>query len=412
MSEILFVARLGAKGEGIVERAGKPLFLPYALPGETVEAEVAGDRGFMTALLEPSQNRIQPICPHFAHCGGCAIQHLAGPEYAAWKHRLVVHALERAHLNAPVGALVDARGAGRRRVTLHVRYAGAGRAIRAEAGFMAARSHTLIDLDTCPILVSALAPAPAIARAVGEAMKARGKPLDVQATATIGGLDIDLRGSGPVGNTERLRLSELAQRYDLARLTVHGELIVSARAPSIAMGRAQVTPPPGGFLQATEAGETALAGLVIAATTGAKRVADLFCGVGPFALRLAERSAVAAMDSGEPAIQALKQAVSRTQGLKPIAGEVRDLFRRPLSAKELSAFDAVVFDPPRAGAEAQARQMAQSKVPRIVAVSCDTGTFARDARILVDGGYRLESVTPIDQFVYSGHVETVAVFSR
>ncbi len=412
MSEVLSIARLGGKGEGIADRSGGPVFLPYALPGERIEAEIAGDRGFIAAILEPSLHRVTPPCPYFTRCGGCAIQHLAAPEYGAWKRGLLVHALERARLETVIAPLVDARGTGRRRVTLHVRYTGTGKAMRAEAGFMAVRSHTLIDLDHCPILVPALASSPTIARAVGEALKSRGKPLDVQLTATLSGLDVDIRGAGTVGNAERLSLSELAHRFDLARLTVHGELIVSSRAPLIAMGRAQVIPPPGSFLQATEAGEAALAELVTAAAGGAKRVADLFCGSGPFALRLAERSSVTAMDNGEASIQALKQGASRTQGLKPITASTRDLFRRPLLAKELSAFDAIVFDPPRAGAEAQARQIAQAKVAKVIAVSCDTGTFARDARILVEGGYRLESITPVDQFVYSAHLETVAVFSR
>jgi 23S rRNA (uracil1939-C5)-methyltransferase len=412
MSENLEIKSLGSRGEGIANGPDGPIFVPYTLPSETVMAETAGNRGFASEILTPSPDRVAPFCRHFTSCGGCATQHMAPPLYANWKRGLLVTALQRAGLEAEIPALVDAHCAGRRRVTLHVRYAGTGRAMRAEAGFMQARSHTLIDLDACPILVPALAPAPAIARAIGNVLKGRAKPLDVQVTATLTGLDIDIRGSGRPSETERLALGALVGEHNLARLSVHGELVLAARMPLIAMGKAAVVPPPASFLQATESGEATLAKLVGEATAGAKRVADLFCGVGPFALRLAEKSAVAACDSNAPSIAALKTAAARTQGLKPIAATERDLFRRPLTATELNGFDALVFDPPRAGAEAQARQIAASRVARVVAVSCDPGTFARDAKLLVAGGYRLERITPVDQFRHSAHLELVATFSR
>ncbi len=412
MSDILTIDSLGARGEGIASGPAGPIFVPYTLPGETIAAETAGDRGYAGDILSPSPERIAPFCRHFTQCGGCATQHMAPALYAAWKRGLLVTALQRLGPEVETAPLVDAHGAGRRRVTLHVRYAGTGRAMRAQAGFMRARSHTLIDLDACPILVPALKPAPALARAIGQVLKGRAKPLDVQVTATLTGLDVDIRGSGQPSEAERLALGALVGEHDLARLSVHGALVLAARTPIIAMGKAGVVPPPASFLQATEAGEARLGALVSAAMAGAKRSADLFCGMGPFALRLAEKSAVAAFDSAGPAIAALKTAAARTQGLKPIAATERDLFRRPLTATELNAFDALVFDPPRAGAEAQARQIAASRVARVVAVSCDPGTFVRDARVLIAGGYRLERVTPVDQFRHSAHLELVAVFSR
>ena len=178
------------------------------------------------------------------------------------------------------------------------------------------------------------------------------------------------------------------------------------------MGRVRVALPPGGFLQATVAGEAALADLVLAHTGKAKSVADLFCGVGPFALRLAERTRVAAFDLDAAAVAALQQAANGVSGLKPVEAMARDLFRRPLVASELSRFDAVVFDPPRQGAQAQTVELAKSKVPLVVAVSCSAATFARDAKLLLDGGYRLTRVTPVDQFRYSPHVEIVGRFER
>jgi 23S rRNA (uracil1939-C5)-methyltransferase len=207
-------------------------------------------------------------------------------------------------------------------------------------------------------------------------------------------------------------LSGVAAQHRLARLTRHGELVLMRNAPEIAIGKAQVTLPPGSFLQATAAGEEALASLVGEYVGKAKHVADLFCGVGPFALRLAAKTRIAAFDNDAGAVTALQKAASATPGLKPVKAEARDLFRRPLMPPELRDYDAVVFDPPRQGAQAIATQLSASKVPAVIAVSCNPATFARDARILVDGGYRLEGVTPVDQFKYTPHVELVARFSR
>jgi 23S rRNA (uracil1939-C5)-methyltransferase len=209
-----------------------------------------------------------------------------------------------------------------------------------------------------------------------------------------------------------MALAALAERRRLARLTRHGELLAQRASPGLAMGRARVLLPPGAFLQATAAGEAELARLVLAHCAGAKSVVDLFAGVGPFALRLAETARVLAADSDADAIAALRRAASATSGLKPVETQVRDLFRRPFVAVELKSFDAVVFDPPRQGAQAQARELAASAVPVVVVVSCDPATFARDARILCDGGYRLMRVTPLDQFRYSPHVELVARFEK
>jgi 23S rRNA (uracil1939-C5)-methyltransferase len=206
-------------------------------------------------------------------------------------------------------------------------------------------------------------------------------------------------------------LVAIATKHRLARLTRHGELIAQAGVPYVRMGRADVPLPPGGFLQATAEGEEALARLVLTHAGNAKVIADLFCGIGPFALRLAERARVTAFDNDARAIEALKKAAT-TPGLRPITAHTRDLFRWPLTSAELKPFDAVVFDPPRQGAETQARQIAASRVPIVIAVSCNAATFARDTRILADGGYRLTQVTPVDQFRYSAHVEIVARFER
>jgi 23S rRNA (uracil1939-C5)-methyltransferase len=261
------------------------------------------------------------------------------------------------------------------------------------------------------VLAPSLKGAIEAAWAIAEALAAERKPLDLQVTATEAGLDVDLRGSGPLTSARMTELARLAQAHRLARLTRHGEMLAQRAPPTVTMGRARVVLPPGAFLQATAAGEAALAALVLQHCGAAKTVGDLFAGVGPFALRLAERAKVMAADSDEDAVVALRDA-AKTPRLKPITAERRDLFARPYLAKELARLDAIVFDPPRQGAQSQARELAASPVPILVAVSCNPLTFARDARILADGGYRLTRVTPVDQFLYSAHVELVARFEK
>jgi 23S rRNA (uracil1939-C5)-methyltransferase len=406
VAERVAIARLGGRGDGIAETANGPIFVPYALPDETVLVERQGARARLVAVETPSPDRVEPFCPYFGRCGGCLAQHMGAAAYASWKRGILDKALRQARLPAPLEPLVDAHGAGRRRVTFHARLKDG----RIRVGYMASGSHDLVEIAVCPIAEPALAEAPRAALALARLLERSGKSLDLQVTATGAGLDIDLRGHGPVGAPARLSLSEAAAALDLARLSVHGDVVVERRMPTIAMGRAQVVPPPGSFLQATARGEEVLSALVLDGCGSARRVADLFAGCGPFALRLAEGREVHALDGDSAALAALDRAARSTPGLRPVKTETRDLFRRPLLPPELARFDAVVMDPPRAGAEAQARQLAAARVPVVVSVSCDAGTFARDAAILIEGGYRLERVVPVDQFKYSPHLEIVGLF--
>ncbi|MEN3350030.1 MAG: rRNA (uracil1939-C5)-methyltransferase [Bradyrhizobium sp.] len=413
MAELLTIDHVGHRGDGVATSGGQAIYVPYALAGETVEVtEVPGnhpDRRRLLRVERASAERIAPFCPHFGVCGGCAIQHWSDAPYQAWKRNIVVETLAQAKIVAEVAPLVDAHGAGRRRITLHARM-GTHHVLR--VGFAAAGSHDIIPVDRCPILDPALEGALKAAWAVAEPLTSIGKPLDIQVTATGNGLDIDVRGSGPVPTAMITTLSRVAEQQRLARLTRHGELVLLRGAPDVQIGKAKVALPPGAFLQATVKGEETLAALVREHCGRAKQIADLFCGVGPFALRLAEKARLAAFDSDAGAINALQKAAQATSGLKPLKAEARDLFRRPLMAQELRDYDAVVFDPPRQGAQAQAAQLAASKVPVVVAVSCNAATFARDAKILIDGGFRIDGVTPVDQFRHTPHVELVARFSR
>jgi 23S rRNA (uracil1939-C5)-methyltransferase len=408
--ERLVIDHVGHRGDGVGIADGQSVYVPYTLGGEAVEVEpVPGhpNRRRLLGVERASPERIAPFCPHFAICGGCAIQHWESERYRAWKRDIVIETLAQAKLDCEVGFLIDAHGAGRRRITLHARI---GTHDVLKVGFAAANSHDIIPVDRCPILDPGLNGALDAGWALAEPLIKIGKPLDIQITATDSGLDVDVRGSGPLPANTIATLSRVAEQHRLARLTRHGELVLMRIPPTIAIGAAQVNLPPGSFLQATVAGEAALAALVIEHCKRAKHIADLFCGVGPFALRLAANSKISAFDSDAGAVSALHKAATSTSGLKPVKAETRDLFRRPLMPQELRDYDAVVFDPPRQGAQAQVVQLAASKVPVVVAVSCNVATFARDARILIDGGYKMEGVTPVDQFRHTPHVELVARF--
>jgi 23S rRNA (uracil1939-C5)-methyltransferase len=410
--ERLTIDRIGHLGDGIAHAPSGPVFVPGALPGEEVEVEsVPGhaDRRQLLSVEQPSAERTAPICPHFGVCGGCAVQHWQSAPYRAWKRGLVVEAIRQAGLDAPVGDLIDAHGDGRRRAVFHARR---GSHDVLEVGFSAARAHRVIAIDRCPVLTKSLDGALPAAWAIAEALGPAKKPLDIAMTATDAGLDADVRGSGPLTASLITGLAHVAAVQNLARLTRHGELIAQRRAPTVRIGAATVPLPPAAFLQATAEGEAVLSRLVLTACAAASSIADLFSGVGPFALRLAEKARVFAADDDAAAIAALKRAATTTSGLKPVKAEVRDLFRNPLVAAELHRLDAVVFDPPRQGAQAQARELAACKVPLIVAVSCNAGTFARDIVELISGGYRLVEVTPVDQFRYSAHVEIVGRLER
>ncbi|QTL05988.1 class I SAM-dependent RNA methyltransferase [Aquabacter sp. L1I39] len=402
------IARMGAQGDGIAKTPEGALFAAYVLPGETVEGVKDKDRLNVTAILQPSPERVAPECTHFGVCGGCLLQHWEAGAYQAWKRQTVVDALEREGIAAEVKPLIDAHGAGRRRVIFHARQKGP----RTVVGFAERRSHAMVAITHCPVLAPGLARALEASQALAEALAPLNKPLDVQVTATESGLDVDVRGSGPLPPLLAMDLAVIAERFGLARLTRHGELVLQRASPFLTMGAARVELPPASFLQATAEGEACLARLAAEGVSGAKRVADLFSGVGTFALRLATHARVLAVESNAPAIAALKRAAQGTPGLKGVDTEVRDLFRRPLLAEEMAKFDAVVIDPPRQGAEAQARELARSRLPRLVYVSCSVATFARDAAILAAGGFRLAHVTPVDQFRYSPHVELVGIFER
>ena len=402
------IEELGWHGDGIANSNGKRVYVPLTLAGESIRAMVTGSQAKLIEILDASPERVDAQCMYYGMCGGCAVQHLNFEAYYKWKRQIVVRALLNRKIKVPVEGLIDCHGSGRRRVSLHVHKIGG----QVRVGFMQARSHKLVDVKNCPILAPELEKATDIARDVAGYLLNSVQALNIQLTVSETGLDCTIIGAGKLDLGARMGLSDCANYHDLARLSVGDDMILERRAPILTFGAGKVVLPPRSFLQATYAGEEILSNIVLDGVSGANRIADLYCGLGPFSLRMAAHSSVSSFDNDAMSIAALKTAAHNVQGQKPVTAHVRDLNENPLHKSELDSFDAVVFDPPRAGAELQARDIASSQVYRVIAVSCNAATFARDASILINGGYRLDRVVPVDQFRFAGHVEIVGKFER
>ena len=400
------IARLGSDGDGIIDGAQGPEYVPFALPGEVV---VRHPSGTVSRSGPPSPDRVAPICRHFERCGGCVAQHMSDNIYRAWKHDMIATAFRQRGIEATVDPLVSVPAHSRRRAVLTAK-SGIG---TLEIGFHARKSHDLVALEECPVLVPEIAGAIDNLKALVKALPRRAEDVRVHVAALEGGLDVAIAGGiGALDAAERARLAERATAYRIARLTLDDDVIVTHANPTLVTPAGGIVPPPGAFFQAVAEAEAAMIARVAAAAGKSKRIVDLFSGLGTLTLALARIGRVLAVDSDKTLLAALAHASRQTQGLKPIETKLRDLFREPLSVKELESFDCAVFDPPRAGAAAQTAMLAKSKIKTVIAVSCNPATLARDARTLIDGGYVMLRVVPIDQFLYTAHVEAIAVFRR
>ncbi|MCA1366690.1 class I SAM-dependent RNA methyltransferase [Bradyrhizobium sp. BRP14] len=413
-TEIVTISRLGAQGDGIAQTEAGPVYAPFTLPGETVALAVNKAQGTLISLKEVSQERVEPPCRHFGPegvngtCGGCSLQHASDALYHTFKRNLVIDALKSKGLTPDVAPLIVARPGERRRAVFTAR--------RTEKelllGYNQAQSHHIVAISECPITSPGIVSRLATIRKIASVMASTAEPFRITVLETATGLDLAFEGIKLNDRQRRAAVEAVLSERGIARVSLNGEVIVEPVKPMIDFGGVTVSPPPGAFTQATRPAEEAMARLVLDHIGKAKRVADLFAGIGTFALRLARTARVHAVEGEDMALKALDFAARNTQGLKPVTVEKRDLFRRPMMAQELKAFDAVVFDPPRAGAEAQCHELARSGVKKIAAVSCNPVTLARDLSILVTAGYRITSVTPIDQFLWSAHVETVATVEK
>ena len=415
---VMTIDRLGGQGDGIGVVEGQTVYVPYGVPGDRLRVRLGQRRGQglkaeILAVENPGPARRDAPCAHFGRCGGCALQHVTHDLYAGWKRGRVVEALRQQGLgDAAVGPLVRTTAGSRRRITLAARVRKGG----AILGFHAHESHDIVDLRECHVMLPALAALIAPLRDLLSGQLPSGAQAEVTATATAAGIDLLIRAGSLPDRDKRVALAAFGQAQKLARLSWQPgkefpEPIAQYRTPQVMFGGIAVDLPPGAFLQASVEAEQAMAELVVAAAADAKRIGDLYAGCGTFTFPLAKTARVHAVEGDKDSLAALTGAARRSS-LGRITAERRDLARNPLQPDELRPYDCVVFDPPRAGAKSQAEMLAKSRVPVAIAVSCDTGSFARDARILAGGGYRLEAVTPIDQFVWSPHVEIVAVFRR
>ncbi|PZO67144.1 MAG: class I SAM-dependent RNA methyltransferase [Paracoccus denitrificans] len=401
------VERLDRRAEGVAVSDGARALAPMTLPGEVIDGDAVDGRITQPRIVTPSPNRVRAPCPHYRVCGGCALMHADDGFVADWKAGLVQSALARQGVVAEIGGHHTSPPRSRRRAVLSVRRTKKG----ALAGCHARASDVVVDISECLVVTPAILSSLPALRQMAQFGGSRSGELSVAVTDTGSGLDVAVQGGKPIGAALIGRLAELAGQQDWARVT-WGDQSLTLHAPILTIGPASVTPPPGSFLQATQDGERALVQAVTTALDGCDRVADLFAGIGTFALPLSTHSDVHAVEGLSAPLSALDAAWRRTPGLHRVTTETRDLARRPLLPDELSRFDGVVIDPPRAGAESQARALAQSSIGVIAWVSCDPVTFARDAKIMQDGGYQIGAVELIDQFRWSSHVETFTVFRK
>lgn len=402
------IDRLGHHGDGIIIGETGPIYASGLLPGEVATGNLDGDRLTDIRIETPSPLRVKPPCPHARTCGGCLMQHAADPFVAEWKEGIVRGALAGQGLTAPFRPMVTSPPRSRRRATF------AGRKTKGGAlvGFHARASDMLIPVPQCQLLhPDLMATLPGL-EALVQLGGSRTTEVQLTVTRALGGADVAVMGGKSLDAEAQMQMARLCETHGLARLTWNGETVALRAQPMQRYGRALVATPPGAFLQATAEGEAALVQAVSLAIGPARKIADLFAGCGTFALALADRAEVLAVESDPAMTAALEKAARNTEGLRKITVSTRDLFRRPLEPDELKDLDAVVIDPPRAGAEAQAERLAKARVPVIAMVSCNPVTFARDTRILLATGYQLDWVQVIDQFRWSAHVELVARLSR
>jgi len=398
------ISRLGLRGDGIAET---DIFAPFTLPGEVVDG--TPENGQLTGKrLSDSPFRVSPVCPHFGTCGGCTLQHASDAFLADWKVDAIRRALSAQGIDADFRPIDTSPPHSRRRAV----FSGRRTKKTTQVGFHRRGSAEILDLKECPLLMPALLDCLPACHALAGIGASRTAEIKISVTYSDVGADIDVRDAKALDGPLRARLADLAGAHDLARLNWNGELVADRKHPAQSIGSAQVLPPPGAFLQATPQGQAALVTAMQEAVSGAKRVLDLFAGCGTFSLPLAEQAEVHAVEGLSEMLRALDAGWRYAKGLKTVTTETRDLFSRPLVPLELKKFDAVVIDPPRAGAKAQMAEIVASEIKVVGAVSCNPVSFARDAKILTDGGFTLNWVKPVDQFRWSGHVELAARFSR
>ena len=398
------IQRLGLHGDGI---ADGPIYAPMTLPGEIVEGDIDGDRLTNMRVVTPSEHRVKVPCRHFKSCGGCQLQHASDAFLADWKLDVVRHALAAQGLETDLRPIATSPANSRRRAVFSARRTKKA----ALVGFHARASDVIVEVPDCQLLHPDLLTARDVIAHLAQIGGSRKGELSATVTLSDAGLDLSIVGGKELDGPLLARMAQEVERFKLARLTWDGEVIATRVAPAQSFGAASVVPPPGAFLQATKEGESALLNAVESAITQGDCGIDLFAGSGTFTLPLAAQYQMHGVEGEKAMIQALDAGWRKSQGLKQVTSEARDLFRNPIVAEDLN-YDFAVIDPPRAGAEAQVAELAKSDLAEIAYVSCNPVTFARDAAVLSKAGYHLDWVQTVDQFRWSSHVELASRFVR
>jgi len=403
------IKTLGRKGDGIATDGGQDIFVPFTLEGERVDVTGSGPRRELQSVINASKNRIEPICKHFTTCGGCQLQHMSDAAYLAWKETLALEPLKKAGIEIATNPIISVENATRRKVAFNLTHSEMGVTL----GFSEPASNRVVPITECSVVVPAITDRLDDLLDLASSLPVMKSGTRMAVLATDNGLDICVDGVNALSTDQRQVLIRKTIALQFARLTVDGETLIEVQKPILLIDELPITPPPGSFVQAANEAERTMIELATECLKSCKNVADLFCGVGTFALPLARKSTVWAVEESKPALEALDVAWRGTAGkLKQVKTEARNLERRPVTFSELKKFDGLIFDPPRAGAELQAKQIAKSRVQKIVAVSCNPVTLARDLEILIDGGFQIQSITPIDQFKFTPHVEMVVTLGR
>ncbi|MGD8327051.1 MAG: class I SAM-dependent RNA methyltransferase [Sphingomonadales bacterium] len=400
----IIINHLGARGDGVgSDEAGTPYYFPFTAPGDEISLD--GD------ILKHGPHHRDPECQHFGTCGGCALQHIDEALYRGWLKERLAQALSQHGISTEIREPHISAVGGRRRAALQARWQGG----KIHLGYSKPRSHDVIDLEACPVLDPRLFKLIGPLRALLKKTLVHNAAARIEMTLAVTGIDLLIEAPLDMDDAMlRHDLSQFAEAQHLCRLAIKQtdgliDVVVQRRLPFVRFGDVPVVLPVGAFLQATTDGERALVDTVVDAAKGSHNILDLFSGVGTFSFPLSVIAKTHAVEGWRDALDAMVQAGATQKGMSV---EHRDLFRRPMTVKELKGYDTVVFDPPRAGAKAQAPLLAESSIKRIIAVSCNPNTFARDAENILAGGYQLNWVKPIGQFLWSREVELAALFTR
>lgn len=418
MSHKVTIDEIGGRGDGLAELNGNVIYIPYTAPGDVIDAKINGSKGRLRHIHHKSNHRIDALCPHYTKCGGCSLQHIERDYYREWKEGLIRTALENQGLkDIDIAPMIISPLGSRRRTTFQAIGRGDGQIV---FGYAEKGSHNLIDIFDCPILMQEIKALIAPTKKLISGLLKKKEKMSVSITMGDNGTDLILKGKGDIDLNLRMDLAEFAEKNDLARISWFDtspknnryELLAERRKPFVTFEGNKVFFPEGSFLQATKQGQDALIRAMLDGITGAHKVVDLFSGCGTFSIAAAKLANVHAVENNEEMLTALKVSANQMSDIKQVSTELRDLFLRPLLPHELNNYDVAIIDPPRAGAKHQMAEILQSDLKKLVMISCNPITFSRDVESLTQAGFKMGSVTPVDQFLFSPHLEIISVFEK